>query len=181
MFSTKDRVPFLRDRALRDELHTYLGGTCRKLKSPSLIVGGVADHVHILCRFGRTITTADLLLGLKKESSKWTNAMCGIDGALLTERLDIQPLQGWGMGMPSTQGGASLTLGFKIEPPWGSRSEPCRNSEMKRGAHIKAATQPSATHLVRLSKAALRSWQRDFDEALTLTNPAISAKWVPPT
>jgi REP element-mobilizing transposase RayT len=36
-----------------------------------LIVGGVEDHVHILCRFGRTITTADLLLGLKKESSKW--------------------------------------------------------------------------------------------------------------
>ena len=71
VFSTKDRVPFLRDRALRDELHTYLGGTCRKLKSPSLIVGGVEDHVHILCRFGRTITTADLLLGLKKESSKW--------------------------------------------------------------------------------------------------------------
>jgi putative transposase len=48
-----------------------LGGTCRNLKSPSLIVGGVEDHVHIRCRFGRTITTADLLLGLKKESSKW--------------------------------------------------------------------------------------------------------------
>jgi REP element-mobilizing transposase RayT len=71
VFSTKDRVPFLRDRALRSELHTYLGGACRNLKSPSLIVGGVEDHVHILCRFGRTITTADLLKGLKKESSKW--------------------------------------------------------------------------------------------------------------
>ena len=71
VFSTKDRVPFLRDRALRDELHAYLGGACRNLKSPSLIVGGVEDHVHILCRFGRTITIADLLKGLKKESSKW--------------------------------------------------------------------------------------------------------------
>ncbi len=71
VFSTKDRVPFLRDRALRNELHTYLGGACRHLKSPSLIVGGVEDHVHILCRFGRTITIADLLKGLKKESSKW--------------------------------------------------------------------------------------------------------------
>ncbi len=36
-----------------------------------MIVGGVEDHVHILCRFGRTITTADLLKGLKKESSLW--------------------------------------------------------------------------------------------------------------
>jgi len=71
VFSTKDRVPFLRDRALRSELHTYLGGTCRNLQSPSLIVGGVEDHIHILCRFGRTITTADLLKALKKESSKW--------------------------------------------------------------------------------------------------------------
>ena len=41
------------------------------MKSPSLIIGGVEDHVHILCRFGRTITVADLVKGLKKESSKW--------------------------------------------------------------------------------------------------------------
>ena len=64
-----------RDRTLRNELHTYLGGACRNLKSPSLIVGGVEDHVHILCRFGRTITTADLLKGLKKESSRWTSCV----------------------------------------------------------------------------------------------------------
>jgi len=71
VFSTKNRIPFLQDRALRQALHAYLGGACRKLGSPSLIVGGVEDHVHILCRFGRTITTADLLRGLKKESSLW--------------------------------------------------------------------------------------------------------------
>jgi REP element-mobilizing transposase RayT len=74
VFSTKGRVSFLRDHTLRNELHTYLGDACRNLKSPSLIVGGVEDHVHILCRFGRTITTADLLEGLKKESSKWIKA-----------------------------------------------------------------------------------------------------------
>ncbi len=62
--------------------------------------------------------------------------MCGIDGALLTERSDIQPFQGWGTGMPPTQGGASLTLGFNIERPWRSRSKPCRNSEMNGRAHI---------------------------------------------
>ena len=45
-------------------MHAYLVGACRNLKSPSLIVGGVEDHVHILCRFGRIITIADL-------TSKW--------------------------------------------------------------------------------------------------------------
>jgi REP element-mobilizing transposase RayT len=69
VFSTKDRAPFLRDRALRNEMHAYLSGACRNLKCPSLIVGGAEDHVH--GRFGRTITIADLLKGLKKESSKW--------------------------------------------------------------------------------------------------------------
>ena len=71
VFSTKDRTPYLRDRALRSETHAYLVGACRNLNSPSLIVGGVEDHVHILCRFGRTITMADLIKGLKKESTKW--------------------------------------------------------------------------------------------------------------
>ena len=36
-----------------------------------LRVGGVADHVHILCRLGRTIAVADLIKELKRESSKW--------------------------------------------------------------------------------------------------------------
>ena len=54
----------------------------------------------------------------------------------LAERSDIQPFQSWEAGIPPTQGGASLTLGFKIEPAWGSRSKPRRNSEMGRWAHI---------------------------------------------
>src|SRR5690349_19012705 len=48
VFSTRNRAPFLQDRALRDRTHAYLAGTCRNLHSPSLIVGGVADHVHLL-------------------------------------------------------------------------------------------------------------------------------------
>ncbi|MCA9112130.1 MAG: transposase, partial [Planctomycetaceae bacterium] len=51
--------------------HHYLGGICRNLDAPSLIVGGVEDHVHLLCRFGRTLTIADLIRDLKRDSSKW--------------------------------------------------------------------------------------------------------------
>ena len=71
VFSTKNRVPFLSDLPLREETHAYLVGACQNLDCPPLIIGGVEDHVHVLCRFSRTITIADLLQGLKKESSKW--------------------------------------------------------------------------------------------------------------
>ena len=71
VFSTKGRRPFLQDANLRNELHHYLGGGCRNQGSPSLIVGGVEDHVHILCRLARTTTVSDLVKELKRESSVW--------------------------------------------------------------------------------------------------------------
>src|SRR5262249_18003211 len=71
VFSTKNRRPFLQDKAVRNELHKYLGGTCNNLDCHVLRVGGVADHVHVLCRFGRTIAVADLLKELKRDSSQW--------------------------------------------------------------------------------------------------------------
>jgi putative transposase len=43
VFSTKDRRPFIQDRAIRDEVHRFLGGECNKLEWPVLRVGGVAD------------------------------------------------------------------------------------------------------------------------------------------
>ncbi len=52
-------------------MHNYLGGACNNLQCPVLRVGGVADHVHVLCRLGRTISVADLVKELKRESSKW--------------------------------------------------------------------------------------------------------------
>jgi REP element-mobilizing transposase RayT len=71
VFSTKHRQPFLKDPALREELHNYLGGTCRNIDSPSVIVGGVEDHVHLLCRLGKTTSISDLVRESKRESSKW--------------------------------------------------------------------------------------------------------------
>jgi REP element-mobilizing transposase RayT len=71
VFSTKDRRPWLQDAGIREELHNYLGGTCNNLDCPVLRVGGVEDHVHILCRLGRSISISDLVKELKRESSKW--------------------------------------------------------------------------------------------------------------
>ena len=71
VFSTKNRQPFLADRDLRERMHAYLAGTAQGLGSPALIVGGVEDHVHILCNLSRTRTVAETVKELKRESSIW--------------------------------------------------------------------------------------------------------------
>ena len=43
----------------------------------SLIVGGVADHVHMLFQLGRTITIADAVGKIKSASSAWVNQTRG--------------------------------------------------------------------------------------------------------
>jgi REP element-mobilizing transposase RayT len=71
VFSTKNRYPFLRDKVIRERMFAYLKGTCDGLKCPSIRTGGWEDHIHILCRFGRTIAVADLVKELKVASSTW--------------------------------------------------------------------------------------------------------------
>jgi REP element-mobilizing transposase RayT len=71
IFSTKHRQPLLTTPAPQAELHRYLGGACRNLGCPSITVGGAEDHIHILCRLGKTIAIADLIRELKRDSSKW--------------------------------------------------------------------------------------------------------------
>jgi REP element-mobilizing transposase RayT len=71
IFSTKNREPWLLDRTLQDETHAFLGNVSNKLDCPPVIVGGVADHVHILARLGRTITQSDWIKELKRVSSLW--------------------------------------------------------------------------------------------------------------
>jgi putative transposase len=71
VWSTKERFSFLTDPSLRDELHHYLGGISARLECQPLIVGGVADHVHILMRLARTITIADWVKEMKRASTVW--------------------------------------------------------------------------------------------------------------
>jgi putative transposase len=72
IFSTKNRTPLLADE-WRDELFHVLGGTVNNLDCQSLIVGGVADHVHMLFQLGRTITIADAAGKIKSTSANWIN------------------------------------------------------------------------------------------------------------
>ena len=71
VFSTKHRQPLLVDPALRERVHAYLAGVCRNLESPPIRVGGVEDHVHILCCLSKVLSPSELVRELKRESSKW--------------------------------------------------------------------------------------------------------------
>jgi putative transposase len=71
VFSTKGRAPFLKDREFRIQTHAYLAGICNNLESPAIQIGGVEDHVHILCRLSKQGDLSSLVRDLKRDSSKW--------------------------------------------------------------------------------------------------------------
>jgi putative transposase len=71
VFSTKNREPFLRNLEMRTKLHAQLGGISKTLGCPPILTGGVEDHVHMLARFGRTLTQAEWVKELKRVSNLW--------------------------------------------------------------------------------------------------------------
>ena len=71
IFSTKDRRPFSGDAALQGDLHQYLGGVVNHHGGKSIVVGGVADHVHLLFVLPKTMPMSDLVRELKRSSSLW--------------------------------------------------------------------------------------------------------------
>jgi REP element-mobilizing transposase RayT len=77
IFSTKNREAILADD-WREELFRVLGGTANNLGCQSLIVGGVADHVHMLFQLGRTISIAEAVGKIKSASSAWINQSRGL-------------------------------------------------------------------------------------------------------
>jgi len=70
IFSTKDRRPFI-TRALKDELHPYIGGIILDAGGKPIEIGGVEDHVHILAKLPATLALSDALRLIKTNSSKW--------------------------------------------------------------------------------------------------------------
>lgn len=69
VFFTKERRPFLQNGSLRQELHCYLGGILANHDCQPLIIGGVEDHVHMLCSLARTYQAAEMVKEAKRGSS----------------------------------------------------------------------------------------------------------------
>ncbi len=70
IFSTKNREPLLL-LEIRPTLFAYQSGILKQLESPSLVIGGVADHVHVLFCLSNNYALSKVIEELKKASSKW--------------------------------------------------------------------------------------------------------------
>jgi len=73
VFATKNREPVLhKDR--RDDLYKYIWGIIKKRDGHLYRIGGIDDHVHILCSLHPSITLADLLKEIKVATAQWIKA-----------------------------------------------------------------------------------------------------------
>ena len=43
----------------------------KSLNSPSISIGGIEEHIHILCRLSKNFTISKILKDIKRHSSKW--------------------------------------------------------------------------------------------------------------
>src|SRR5262245_24244227 len=71
VFSTKNRAPFLRDENIRKELNAYLSTVLENMGCPAIVIGCIADHIHILSLLSLTRTMADIIEEIKTSTSKW--------------------------------------------------------------------------------------------------------------
>lgn len=70
VFSTKDRHNLITPD-VEPELYAYLGGICRGHESPALAICGTENHVHLLISLSKKLALGDLIMELKRDSSKW--------------------------------------------------------------------------------------------------------------
>jgi len=70
VFSTKERSSLLTP-AIRQRLWPYLGGIARENEIKALVIGGMADHVHLLLSLPTTLSISKAMQLLKGNSSKW--------------------------------------------------------------------------------------------------------------
>lgn len=74
VFSTKNRRPWL-DENIRPQVHGYLATIIRDLESPWVVVGGVADHVHLLFDIGKKVPPVKFVEQAKRDSSKFVKTL----------------------------------------------------------------------------------------------------------
>ena len=68
--STKDRVACITD-SVRAELHAYKAGIFQGLRCYPNLINSVDDHIHLLFDLARTASLSDVVMTVKKESSKF--------------------------------------------------------------------------------------------------------------
>jgi len=74
IFSTKKRQPWLR-REIRERVWAYQSRILQNLECNSITVGGVADHVHVLCNLTKKFPTSKVLEIIMKHPSNLVNTL----------------------------------------------------------------------------------------------------------
>lgn len=70
IYSTRNRQACLKAR-VRPPLWAYMAGILQQWESSAIVIGGIADHVHILFALSKNHALKKLVEEVKKGSSKW--------------------------------------------------------------------------------------------------------------
>jgi REP element-mobilizing transposase RayT len=79
VFAVKYRSNLI-DKSWKDELHKYISGIITAKQQKSIIVNGVADHVHCFIGLKPNMSISDLIRDVKNNSSKFINEKRFIEG-----------------------------------------------------------------------------------------------------
>ena len=74
IFSTKERRRWL-TQEIRSRIWAYQSRILQNLECYSITIGGVEDHVHILCNLTKKLAPTKVLELLKKDSSKFVKTL----------------------------------------------------------------------------------------------------------
>lgn len=72
VFAVKGRQNLI-EKEWRDELHKYISGIITGKGQKSIIVNGVADHIHCFVGLKPSMSISDLVRDIKNNSSKYVN------------------------------------------------------------------------------------------------------------
>jgi len=70
IFSTKLSKPFIA-QTIKNELYSYMASILKDCDCSPIIIGGIEDHVHVLCKLSKTRSMSSVIEDVKKKSSKW--------------------------------------------------------------------------------------------------------------
>ncbi len=70
VISTKLSKPFIA-LTVKNELYRYMASILKDSDCSPIIIGGIEDHVHVLCKLSRTRSISSVIEDVKKKSSKW--------------------------------------------------------------------------------------------------------------
>ena len=69
IFHIKTVSPSIKEEHL-ERLHSYIGQLINTTGCQTMLVGGISDHIHMLCQLSKNETVAHLVEEVKRNSSR---------------------------------------------------------------------------------------------------------------